>query len=78
MVMKDLITEVINDYLKQQTMLKEYKNPKDSETLRVCAEMLENIYNGIISNGGSRNEITTQRLGNVIAELRKIEKAMEM
>lgn len=72
--MKDIISEVVNNYLKSKCMLKEYKNPNDSETIRVCTDMLENIYNRIISNGGSKNEYSIEKLGKIIVELRKMQK----
>lgn len=67
-----IISETINGYLKDREMLKEYKNPQDSETLRVCADQLENLYNKILSNGGSRHEYTIMRLADIIKELRKL------
>ena len=74
----DIINEVINNYLNQKMMLKEYKNPKDSETLRVCTDMLQNLYENAINNGTSRHEYVMEKLGNIILELRKLEKNMSM
>ena len=74
--MHDIIKETINSYLIKKEMLKEYKNPKDAETLRVCADMLEEVNERMVSNGTSRNEITMQKLEQVITELRKLTKIM--
>lgn len=69
-----IISETINGYLRDRKMLKEYKNPQDSESVRVCADQLENLYNKILSNGGSKNEYTIMRLAEIINELRKLAK----
>jgi len=69
-----IVTEVIDDYLRKNTMLKEYKNPMDSETIRVCADQLETLYNNVIANGASRNEYTVEQLLKIIGELRKLER----
>lgn len=76
--MDNIINEVINQYLDKELMLKEYKNPKDSETLRVCTDMLQSVYESAISNGTSRREIVMEKLGNIIMELRKLEKIMSI
>lgn len=68
-----IIAEVIDNYLKKNAMLKEYRNPKDSETIRVCADQLDNLYNTIISNGASKNEYTVEQLHKIVSELRKLE-----
>lgn len=69
-----IITEAINGYLESREMLKEYKNPEDSETVRVCADQLENLYNRIISTGMSRHEFSIEKLRKAILDLRKIQK----
>ena len=74
--MDRIIRETINEYLNKKGMLKEYKNPNDSETVRVCTDQLESLYERIITDGGSKNEFTIMRLGEVISELRKIQKWM--
>lgn len=76
--MRDIINEVINEYIGSKCMLKEYKNPNDSETVRVCADQLQNLYNNILSNGVSRHEITLEKLGDAIKELRKLQQMMSM
>lgn len=78
-ILDNIITEVINGYIESKSkrnMLKEYKNPEDSETIRVCADQLEALYNNIIKNGMSKREITVKTLGEIIKELRALE--MEM
>ena len=68
-----IVTESINSYLESKSkcnMLKEYKNPEDSETIR------EALYNNIIKSGMSKREITVKTLGEIIKELRALE--MEM
>lgn len=73
---KDIVAETISNYLKELNMVKEYKNPTDCETVRVCADQLEALYNRIVKSGLSRHEITIEKLGNVIKELRKIQEMM--
>ena len=76
--MKDIINEVINEYIVSKEMLKEYKNPNDSETVRVCADQLESLYNQILGGGVSRHEVTIEKLGGIIKELRKLQQMMSM
>ena len=76
--MRDVITEVINNYIKNRKMLKEYKNPDDAETIRVCADMLDDMYKNIISNGTSKNEYTIEKLGKIVVELRRLQKEFGM
>lgn len=71
-----IVSEAINDCLRGKGIINEYKNPKDSNTIRVCADQLEALYENIIANGASRNEYTLQRLFKVIRELRKIQKTI--
>jgi len=77
MNIKNIISEEINNFLKEKCMLREYKNPKDSETVRVCGDMLEEVYNRIIQNGVSKREITVKTMGNIIGELRHLEEMMK-
>lgn len=76
--MKDIITEVINEYLESKCMINEYKNPKDAETIRVCGDQLEALYKRIIEGGVSKNEYLVERLGKAVLELRKLEKQFEL
>ncbi len=73
---RDIISEVINNYINSKCMLKEYKNPKDAETVRVCADTLQQLYENIIGNGVSRHEITMIQLSKIIGELRRLEQVM--
>lgn len=72
--MKDIISEVINNYIKNKCMLMEYKNPEDSKTLRVCGNMLQDMYDRIIESGVSKNEYTLEKLHMIIDEIRKLGK----
>ena len=59
-------------------MLKEYKNPQDSETIRVCGETLKAIYDRNTKNGTSKHEITMVMLNKIIGELKRLEQAMTL
>ena len=76
--MKDIISEVIHNYINNKNMLMEYKNPEDSKTLMVCGNMLQDMYDKILQNGVSKNEFTIERLRAVINEIRKLEKHFSM
>lgn len=78
LINEEVVKDVINNYIESKCMLKEYKNPQDSETIRACTDMLENVYNKIIGNGASRNEYSLEKLGKIIAELRKLEEQFKM
>ena len=71
--MKDIISEVIDNYVSNKKMLKEYKNPEDSKTLMVCGNMLQDMYDRIIENGASKKEYTIEKLGRIIKEIRKLQ-----
>lgn len=77
-ITENIVTNVINNYIKENCMLKEYKNPKDAETLRVCVDMLQAMYKNIIANGTSTHEITMEKLSNIIHEIEKLEKMMRI
>ena len=72
-----IIQEEITKYISDKCMLKEYRNPNDAETVRVCGDMLEQLYNSIIENGCSKREITVEMMGNIIGELRHLEQMMK-
>jgi hypothetical protein len=72
--MKDIISEVIHNYIANKKMLKEYKNQVDSKTLMVCANMLQDMYDKIIESGTSKNEYTIEKLHMIIGEIRKLGK----
>jgi hypothetical protein len=69
----DIISEVINNYIKSKCMLKEYKNPLDADTVRVCGDTLQQMYDRIIQQGSSKREITVEYLGKIIGEIRHLE-----
>lgn len=73
---KDIISEVINNYINSKCMLREYKNPNDAETVRVCGDTLQQMYDRIIQQGSSRREITVEYLQRIIGEIRHLEEMM--
>jgi len=78
MTFSKIITEEINKCINSKCMLKEYKNPNDAETVRVCADTLQQLYENIIGNGISKHEITMIQLSKIIGELRRLERTMNM
>lgn len=74
---KDIISEVINNYIYSKCMLKEYRNPNDAETVRVCADNLQQLYDRIISQGSSKREITVEVMHKIIGDLRHLEEMMK-
>ena len=74
---KDVISEVINNYINSKCMLKEYKNPTDAETVRTCGDTLQQMYDRIISQGSSRHEITVERIRDIVVQIRQLEKMMK-
>lgn len=52
------------------------RNPKDGEIVRYCANILENLYDSIITNNSeiSRHESTMVMLQGIILKLRKLQK----
>jgi hypothetical protein len=73
---KDIISEVINNYINSKCMLREYKNPNDADTVRVCGDTLQELYDRIISQGSSKREITVEVMQKIIGELRHLEEMM--
>ena len=73
-MVNQIVSEVLEKYIGDKCMLKEYKNPKDSDTIRVCADTLEQLYKDIIYRGTSKHECNVVQLGEIIHKLRKIEK----
>ena len=71
-----VIKEEITKYISEKCMIREYKNPKDSQTVRVCGDMLEQLYSRIIQNGCSRREITMEMMYKIISDLRRLEQIM--
>lgn len=77
MNLNKIISEEITKYLSDKCMLKEYKNPNDAETVRVCGDTLEQLYQRILREGCSKREITMEMLANIISEIRRLEQVMK-
>ena len=75
---RDIISEVINNYIESKCMLREYKNPNDAETVRACRNMLFNLYNNSLRKGMSKREITMEKIAAIIGELERLEQVMNM
>lgn len=73
---RDIISEVINNYIESKCMLREYKNPNDADTVRSCGDMLQQLYNNLLQNGCSKREITIEVMAKIIGELRHLEEMM--
>ena len=71
-----IISEEITKYLSDKCMLKEYRNPNDAETVRVCGDTLEQLYRRIVGGGFSRREITMEMLAKIISSIRRLEQVM--
>ena len=71
-----IISEEITKYLSDKCMLKEYKNPNDAETVRVCGDTLEQLYQRIVVGGCSKHEITMEMLAKIISDIRRLEQVM--
>ena len=72
-----IISEEITKYISDKCMLKEYKNPNDAETVRVCGDTLEQLYQRIVGGGFSRREITMEMLAKIISDIRRLEQVMK-
>jgi len=72
-----IISEEITKYLSDKCMLKEYKNPNDAETVRVCGDTLEQLYQRIVGGGMSKHEITMEMLAKIISDIRRLEQIMK-
>lgn len=74
-VMKDVIAEVINNYLNSKCMVNEHFYwGDDLQTMRKCSEALKGVYNRLLNNGLSKNVFTVQQLGDIIDKLEKLTK----
>ena len=73
---RDIISEVINNYIESKCMLREYKNPNDADTVRSCGDMLQQLYNNLLQNGCSKREITIEMMARIIGEIRHLEQMM--
>lgn len=73
--MKDIITEVINNYLNSECMINEHFYwGDDLQIMRKCNESLKGVYERLINNGLSKNVYTVQQLGEIISKLEKLTK----
>ena len=72
--MKDIITEVINDYLNSKCMIKEnfYWGESDARAMRNCKQTLSNVYDRMLKNGLTKNVYVVQQLGDIIHRLDKL------
>ena len=74
--MKDIITEVINDYLNSKCMVNEnfYWGENDARIMKNCKQTLKDVYNRILGNGLSKNVYVVQQLGDIVNRLDKLVK----
>ena len=74
--MKDIITEVINDYLNSKCMVNEnfYWGEGDIKAMRNCRQTLSDVYNRMLQNGLTKNVYVVEQLGDIINRLDKLVK----
>lgn len=73
--MKDVISEVINNYLNSKCMIKENSYwGDDLQTLHACEESLKGVYGRLIDKGLTKNVYIVQQLGEIISKLEKLTK----
>ena len=72
--MKDIITEVINNYLNSKCMVNEnfYWGESDLRAMRNCKQTLSGVYDRMLSNGLTKNVYVVQQLGDIINRLDKL------
>jgi len=72
--MKDIITEVINGYLKNKCMINEnfYWGEGDLKAMRNCKKTLSEVYDRMLKNGLTKNVFVVQQLGDIINRLDKL------
>ena len=76
--MKDIITEVINNYLNSKCMVNENLYwGDDLQKMRNCNLTLKGVYERLINNGLSKNVYIVQQLGDIINKLEKLTKLKE-
>jgi DNA-binding FrmR family transcriptional regulator len=74
-VIKDVISEVINNYLNSKCMIKENSYwGDDLQTLHACEESLKGVYGRLIDKGLTKNVYIVQQLGEIIGKLEKLTK----
>jgi hypothetical protein len=69
--MENIITEVINDYLKSKCMINEnfYWGEGDLRAMRNCKKTLSEVYDRMLKNGLTKNVFVVQQLGDIINRL---------
>ena len=72
-----IINEEITKYISGKCMIREFKNPNDAETVRVCGDMLEQLYNRVIGDGCSKREITVELMYKIIGDIRRLEQMLK-
>lgn len=74
--MRDLISEVINDYIDGKRIMNEYKywGQDDIDLMRSCKDTLSSVYDRMLKNGFTKNVFVVQQLGDVINRLDKLVK----
>ena len=72
--MENIITEVINDYLKSKCMINEnfYWGEGDLRAMRNCKKTLSEVYDRMLENGLTKNVFVVQQLGDIINRLDKL------
>jgi hypothetical protein len=72
--MENIITEVINDYLKSKCMINEnfYWGESDLKAMRNCKKTLSEVYDRMLKNGLTKNVFVVQQLGDIINRLDKL------
>lgn len=72
--MENIITEVINDYLKSKCMINEnfYWGEGDLKAMRNCKKTLSEVYDRMLKNGLTKNVFVVQQLGDIINRLDKL------
>lgn len=72
--MKNIITEVINDYLNSKCMVNEnfYWGEGDARAMRNCKQTLTDVYSRMLKNGLTKNVYVVQQLGDIINRLDKL------
>ena len=74
-----IIKETISKYISEECkMLREFKNPKDAETVRACGDMLQSLHDSIVENGVSKREVTVVMMNKIIGEIGHLEEMMTM
>jgi hypothetical protein len=72
--MKNIITEVINDYLNRENMVNEsfYWGEGDIRLMRNCKQTLSSVYDRMLKNGLTKNVYVVEQLADIIHRLDKL------